>query len=162
MSELLHYGEHEQLRDAVTDEGEVQAVANTPQGEVDDMAIQLGRQRQRRQTTHDIVGSFATRAFVRPFQSADPTYGQESHVIGSDDGGETPAELATDEDKARIRRNANALSVTYLNGLKADLAEMLVQPGYDPYQTALLRKKIEKREKDLAARNALPDNYERL
>ncbi|RYX79262.1 hypothetical protein EON76_00900 [bacterium] len=159
MSELLHYGEHEQLRDAVTDEGEVQAVANTPQGEVDDMAIQLGRQRQ---TTHDTVGNFATRAFVRPFQSADPTYGQESHVIGSDDGGETPAELATDEDKARIRRNADAMSVTYLNDLKTELAQMLTQPGYDPYQTALLRKKIEKREKDLAARNALPDDYDRL
>ncbi|OGL22365.1 hypothetical protein A2707_03515 [Candidatus Saccharibacteria bacterium RIFCSPHIGHO2_01_FULL_45_15] len=159
MSELLHYGEHEPFHDIVTNDGDVQPLASSTQSEIDDMAVQLGIEYK---TTHNSVGSFATRSFVRPFQSGDPTYGQESHVIGSDDGGETPGQLATDEDKARIRRNANAMSVTYLNGLKADLAEMLVQPGYDPYQTALLRKKIEKREKDLAARNALPDDYDRL
>lgn len=159
MSELLHYGNHDPFHDIVTDDGEVRSFTDSTQSEIDDMAIQLGKERQ---TTHNAVGSFATKAFVRPFKSGDPKYGQEAHVIGSDDGGETPGQLATDEDKGRIRQNMDVMSLTYLNDLKAELAEMLATPGYDPYKTALLRKKIEKREKDLAARNVLPGGYTRI
>lgn len=159
MSELLHSSEHASFRDMVNGEGDVLPIASVPQSEIDDMALQLGKERH---TTHNSVGSFVTKTLVRPFESGDSKYGQESHVIGSDDGGETPGQSATDEDKVRIRRNMDVMSLSYLNDLKTELARTLAAPGYDPYQTALLRKKIEKREKDLAARNALPDEYTRI
>ena len=101
------------------------------------------------------IGHRAIRYTRRPFESGDPKTGQESHLSGIDDY----LSPVTKDEIRQLHQNMDARSLEGLNTLRNDLTALLNDPNHESLAAARLRAQIEKREKDLKARNALPEGY---